>query len=60
MNAPDILFTKEQLTDRIFNISETISENTIEVYIARVRKKLIGCVVRIQTMRGIGYKLTKS
>ena len=60
MNAPDILFTKEQLTDRIFNISESINENTIEVYIGRVRKKLTGCDVHIQTMRGIGYKLTQS
>lgn len=60
MNAPDILFTKEQLTDRIFNISETINENTIEVYIGRIRKKLVGCNAHIQTMRGIGYKLTQS
>ena len=60
MNTPDILFTKEQLTDRIFNISESINENTIEVYIGRVRKKLTGCDVHIQTMRGIGYKLTQS
>ena len=60
MNTPDILFTKEQLTDRIFNISESVNENTIEVYIGRVRKKLTGCDVHIQTMRGIGYKLTQS
>ena len=60
MNTPDILFTKEQLTDRIFNISDSVNENTIEVYIGRVRKKLTGCDVYIQTMRGIGYKLTQS
>jgi two-component system response regulator TctD len=60
MNTPDILFTKEQLTDRIFNISESVNENTIEVYIGRIRKKLTGCDVHIQTMRGIGYKLTQS
>ena len=60
MNTPDILFTKEQLTDRIFNISESVNENTIEVYIGRIRKKLTRCDVHIQTMRGIGYKLTQS
>ena len=60
MNTPDILFTKEQLTDRIFNISESVNENTIEVYIGRIRKKMTGCDVHIQTMRGIGYKLTQS
>jgi|TARA_B110000263_G_scaffold240961_1_gene244681 DNA-binding response OmpR family regulator len=60
MNAPNILFTKEQLTDRLFNISESVNENTIEVYIARIRKKLIGCNMRIETLRGIGYRLTET
>ena len=60
MNAPNIIFTKEQLADRLFNISETVNENTIEVYIGRIRKKLIGCKVRIETMRSIGYKLNTS
>ena len=60
MNAPNIIFTKEQLADRLFNISEAVNENTIEVYIGRIRKKLIGCKVRIETMRSIGYKLNTS
>ena len=60
MNAPNIIFTKEQLADRLFNISEAVNENTIEVYIGRIRKKLVGCKVRIQTMRSIGYKLSTS
>ena len=60
MNAPNILFTKEQLTDRLFNISESVNENTIEVYIARIRKKLIGCNMHIETLRGIGYRLTET
>jgi two-component system response regulator TctD len=58
-NSPEIFFTKEQLTDRLFSISETISENAIEVYIGRVRKKLINSQARIENLRGIGYRLTK-
>jgi two-component system response regulator TctD len=60
MNAPNILFTKDQLADRLLSISETVNENTIEVYIGRIRKKLAGSSTRIETMRGIGYRLTSS
>ena len=58
-NSPEIIFSKDQLSDRMFSISEIISENAIEVYIARIRKKLEGGDAKIETARGIGYKLTK-
>ena len=57
--SPKILFSKEQLTDRLFSISEDISENAIEVYIARIRKKLSGSGLEITTVRGLGYRLTE-
>ena len=56
-NSPDIIFSKEQLTDRLFSISEEISENAIEVYVGRARKKLIGSNAEIETVRGMGYRL---
>ena len=59
-NSPEIIFSKEQLTDRLFSISEEVSENAIEVYVARVRKKLIGSNVIIQTVRSMGYRLKKN
>jgi DNA-binding response OmpR family regulator len=31
------------------------SDNTIEVYVHRLRKKLVGAEVEIQTIRGLGY-----
>ena len=58
-SSPEILFSKEQLTDRLFSISEEVTENAIEVYIARLRKKLNGSGVEITTVRGLGYRLTK-
>ena len=58
-SSPEILFSKEQLTDRLFSISEDITENAIEVYIARIRKKLIGSGLEITTVRGLGYRLTE-
>ena len=57
MNAPQIIFTKDQLTDRLLTISEAVTENAIEVYIGRIRKKLTGCDASIETIRGLGYKL---
>ena len=58
-NSPEIYFSKDQLSDRLFSISESITENTIEVYIGRVRKKVEGSDVRIETVRSIGYRLIK-
>jgi len=57
-NSPNIIFSKNQITDRIFSISDIVSENTIEVYVARIRKKIEKSNVILETMRGIGYKLT--
>ena len=59
MNSPDLIFSKNQLTDRVFSISENVNEYTIEVYIARIRKLINTSSVIIKTLRGIGYKLEK-
>lgn len=56
--APDRLFSKAQLCDRLFSYAEAVSDNAIEVYVARLRKKLEGSRVRIETLRGVGYRLT--
>lgn len=60
LSAPDRIFPKAQLYDRLFSYSEDVSENAIEVYIGRLRKKLEGSSVRIETVRGIGYRITVS
>lgn len=56
--APDRIFSKDQLCDRLFSYAETVSDNAIEVYVGRLRKKLGGSSVRIETLRGLGYRLT--
>jgi two-component system response regulator TctD len=56
--APDRIFSKDQLCDRLFSYAETVSDNAIEVYVGRLRKKLTGSAARIETVRGLGYKLT--
>ena len=49
---------KERLFDGIFSFDDAdVSMNALELYIARLRKKLSGSAVRIETIRGVGYKL---
>jgi two-component system response regulator TctD len=44
--------------DRLFSYDEDVSENAIEVYVARLRKHLEGSNVQIITVRGLGYRLS--
>jgi len=57
--SPDQVFSKAHLLDRLFGFSDEVSENTIEVYVGRVRKKLNGSGACIETVRGLGYRLTQ-
>ncbi|WIV51595.1 response regulator transcription factor [Marivivens sp. LCG002] len=58
ISAPDRIFSKGQLCDRLFSASEAVTDNAIEVYVGRLRKKLEGSGARIETVRGVGYRLT--
>ncbi|MEH6836249.1 MULTISPECIES: response regulator transcription factor [Falsihalocynthiibacter] len=56
-SAPEQIFSKSHLMDRLFSFSDDVSENAIEVYIGRLRKKLEGSDAKIETVRGLGYRL---
>lgn len=58
MTGPDRIFSKGQLVDRLMSASEAVTDNAIEVYVGRLRKKLDGSRARIETVRGVGYRLT--
>lgn len=57
--APNQIFSKSHLMDRLFSFAEDVSENAIEVYIGRLRKKLEGSNAKLETVRGIGYRLVE-
>ncbi len=59
-SGPERVFSKTQLQDRLFPASEEVSENAIEVYVGRLRKKLEGSDIKIETLRGVGYRLTQT
>lgn len=57
LSSPGRLFSKAHLVDRLFSYSEDPSENAIEVYVGRLRKKMEGCDAHIETVRGVGYRI---
>lgn len=55
LGAPDQLWSKPQLEERLYSFDDEVESNTIEVHVSRLRKKL-GREV-IETVRGMGYRL---
>ena len=53
------LVSKDQLVDRLCEWGEEVSNNAIEVYIHRLRKKIEKGPIRIATVRGLGYCMEK-
>jgi len=57
--APGQIFSKSHLLERLFSFSDDVSENAIEVYVGRVRRRLIHSDARIETVRGLGYRMVE-
>ena len=57
--APGQIFSKSHLMDRLFSFSDDVSENAIEVYVGRLRRKLDRSHATIETVRGLGYRLVR-
>ena len=53
------MVSKDQLVERLCEWGDEISNNAIEVYIHRLRKKIEKGPIRIATVRGLGYCLEK-
>lgn len=56
MRNADSIITKQQLINHVWDYDSDVLENTVEVNIRNLRKKL-GKPDPIQTVRGFGYKL---
>lgn len=57
--SPKSIFSKSQLLEKLYSLDEEPSENAIEVYVGRLRRKLSGTGVSIETVRGLGYRLSE-
>ncbi len=60
LTAPECILSKDQIHDRLFSYEEIVNDNAIEVYVGRLRRKLADSAARIETVRGLGYRLTAS
>jgi two-component system, OmpR family, response regulator len=54
------LVSKEQLVNHLCEWGEEVSNNAIEVYVHRLRKKIEPSGAKIITVRGLGYTLEKA
>ena len=43
--------------DRLFSYDAAVTENAIEVYVGRLRRRIEGVGLRIETVRGLGYRI---
>ena len=59
---PNVLITRQQILDKIWDIAGNfVNDNTLTVYIKRIREKLDDKEGKIiKTVRGLGYIIEES
>ncbi|MDE8651208.1 response regulator [Novosphingobium album (ex Liu et al. 2023)] len=57
LNRPGKVVTKERLAAEVFNFNDAVAPNALEVYVARLRRKLLPNGPVIRTIRGLGYMI---
>ena len=57
LKSPGRIISKEELAQRIGARDMVVADNKVEVYIHRLRKKILEAEVEIHTVRGLGYLL---
>ncbi|MBC7262739.1 MAG: response regulator transcription factor [Chloroflexi bacterium] len=54
---PGRVFTRDQLLDQVWGYDYFGGTRTVDVHVARLRERLAGSEVHIETVWGVGYKL---
>lgn len=57
MGRPGKVVTRECLTAEVFNFTDAVAPNALDVYVGRLRRKLMPDGPTIRTVRGLGYVL---
>ena len=57
MNNPDIVLTRSQLQNQLWGYDYSGESRTLDVHIATLRQKLGEAGDRIETVRGVGYRM---
>jgi two-component system, OmpR family, alkaline phosphatase synthesis response regulator PhoP len=53
-----LVLTREQILEKAWGFNYFGVSRTVDVHVGRLRRKLVGSVVRLETVTGVGYKLT--
>jgi DNA-binding response OmpR family regulator len=56
LSSPRKIFSRTRILNTLWGIHEDPQTNVVDVYIARLRKKLGVCGEPIETVRGVGYR----
>jgi DNA-binding response OmpR family regulator len=57
LRHPDRVLTRDQLLDQVWPLSVAVTPNSVDAYVSLLRRKLGPQAVRLQTVRGTGYRL---
>jgi DNA-binding response OmpR family regulator len=57
MGRPGKVIAKERISAEVFNFNDAVAPNALEVYIGRLRRKLMPNGPVIRTIRGLGYMI---
>jgi len=57
-SQPGRVFTREQLLEKAWGFDFYGQTRTVDVHIAQIRKKIASSQAKIETITGVGYKLT--
>lgn len=57
MGRPGKVVTRECLNAEVFNFADAVAPNALDVYVGRLRRKLMPGGPVIRTIRGLGYML---
>lgn len=59
LREPDRIHSRERILNAVWGTTEDPLTNVVDVYVARLRKKLGDEGKAIETIRGVGYRLSK-
>jgi DNA-binding response OmpR family regulator len=56
------IVVRDTLADRLFGVADDVSANALDAIVSRLRRKMasVGSAVKIESMRGIGYRLRQA
>lgn len=57
MTPPGRVVAKRALSEKLSALDEALGDNALEVFVSRLRKRLVGGGVVIRTLRGLGYAI---